>query len=664
KRPGDPVYSGSFVVNGGGRFVATAVGNASLANRITAGARTFRRVLTPLQSEINLVIRVALAVVVYLEIVILLNNLLKLVGAGQVVGEAALLVSLVPNGLFVSIAIAYALGAVRIIRFGALVQQANAIESLSNVDVLCLDKTGTLTANRLAVEEVVPFAGGEEELRATLGAVVASAAVRNKTAEAIAAACPAAPRPLALDVPFSSARKWSAVAFAPDGPGPRGVVAMGAAEYLRPSLAGMEDGGWGALREQLDVHASRGLRVLVAAGHPDPGGLAGEGDDARLPGEMAVLGLVVLRDELREEAAATLARFVAAGVTPKVISGDDPETVAALARQAGLGPEIRMISGPEIEALDDAALSVVAAETTVFGRITPAQKERLVDALRARGHYVAMIGDGVNDVLSLKKANLGIAMQSGSQAARGVADIVLTNDSFAALAPAVEEGQRIINGMQDILRLFLTRITTVGLLIVTSLIIGLFPIDLRNGSVLTLFTVGIPTAMLAIWAQPGKRAHGTLGRTLARFVVPAAALSSLAGLAVLYATLFLQIGFSNGVGDTIDQSTLDAAVRVAQSGLTTFLVFAGLVLVVFVEPPTDALAVIEPRSTDRRPTILAILLAVAYLVVLAVPAGRAIFSLQPLGVAELAIVAIAVIAWTALLMFAWRHRLVERFLGL
>jgi cation-transporting ATPase E len=426
----------------------------------------------------------------------------------------------------------------------------------------------------------------------------------------------------------------------------------------------MDDGGWEALRERLDGHASLGLRVLVVAGHPDPGGLAGEGDDARLPGGMAVLGLVVLRDELREEAAATLARFVAAGVTPKVISGDDPETVAALARQAGLGPGIRMISGPEIEALDDAALSAVAAETTVFGRITPAQKERLVDALRSRGHYVAMIGDGVNDVLSLKKANLGIAMQSGSQAARGVADIVLTNDSFAALAPAVEEGQRIINGMQDILRLFLTRITTVGLLIMTSLIIGLFPIDLRNGSVLTLFTVGIPTAMLAIWAQPGKRAHGTLGRTLAHFVVPAAVLSSLAGLAVLYATLFLRVGLSNAIGGTLDEATFDAAAKVAQSSLTTFLVFAGLVLVVFVEPPTDALAVIEPRSTDRRPTILAILLAVAYLIVLAIPAGRELFALQPLGVEELAIVAGAVAAWTVLLMLAWRHRVVERFLGI
>jgi cation-transporting ATPase E len=245
-----------------------------------------------------------------------------------------------------------------------------------------------------------------------------------------------------------------------------------------------------------------------------------------------------------------------------------------------------------------------------------------------------------------------------------VADIVLTNDSFAALAPAVEEGQRILNGMQDILRLFLTRITTVGLLIMTSLIIGLFPIDLRNGSVLTLFTVGIPTALLALWAQPGKRVHGKLGRTLADFVVPAAVLSSLAGLAVLCATLFLHVGLSNAIGGTLDEATFDAATRVAQSSLTTFLVFAGLVLVVFVEPPVDALAVIEPRTPDHRPTILAILLAVAYLLVLAIPAGRDVFALQPLGVAELAIVAVAVAAWAVLLVLTWRHRVVERFLGI
>jgi cation-transporting ATPase E len=677
KRPGDPVFSGSFVVNGGGSFVVTAVGADSLANRITAGARTFRRVLTPLQSEINLVIRIALAVVVYLEIVLVLNNVLKLVAAGRTVGEAALLVGLVPNGLFVSIAIAYALGAVRIIRFGALVQQANAIESLSNVNVLCLDKTGTLTANKLSVEEIVPLEGSEADLRGLLGDVVASSAVRNKTAEAIAAACPGTARPLARDVAFSSARKWSAVAFAPEakpgtgpaaGPGRAGVVALGAAEFLRPALGGgMEDGAaWAELRARIEPFTSRGLRVLVVAAHVDPGGLAGDEDAPTLPVGMRPLGLVVLEDELRPDAAATLARFAAAAVAVKVISGDDPETVVALAVQAGLGPDLRSVAGPALDAMDDEQLASVALETTVFGRITPAQKERLVDALRSRGRYVAMIGDGVNDVLSLKKANLGIAMQSGSQAARGVADIVLTNDSFASLAPAVEEGQRIRNGMQDVLRLFLSRITTVGLLIVTSLVIGIFPIDLRNGSALVLFTVGIPTALLAAWAQPGARDHDSLGRTLARFVVPAAVLSSLAGLTVLFGVIVLQLGGFDAIAGRgfVEPAVLDAAVAIAQSALTSFLVFAGLVLVVFVEPPVAWLAVIEPQSPDRRPTILAGGLAALYLVILAMPAGRTIFALHTLGAAELAIVFVAVIAWAVALHAVWRYRVVERFLGI
>ena len=234
----------------------------------------------------------ALAVVVYLEIVLLLNNApASSSGPGETVGEATLLVGLVPNGLFVSIAIAYALGAVRIVRYGALVQQANAIESLSNVDVLCLDKTGTLTANRLVVEEVVALAGSEEELRATLGAVVASAAVRNKTAEAIAAACPAEPQPLAADVPFSSARKWSAVAFAPglgagrrsDGPRRGGGARRPAPRRRRhggrrvPSAVagGMDDDAGAPAGARSRAHrrarTRRACACCVVAGHPDAG---------------------------------------------------------------------------------------------------------------------------------------------------------------------------------------------------------------------------------------------------------------------------------------------------------------------------------------------------------------------------------------------------------
>jgi cation-transporting ATPase E len=687
KAPGDPVYSGSFCVTGGGRYVVEAVGSDSLAGRITVGARTFRRVLTPLQRQINLVIRLVLLLVVYLEVVLVVNAVINLVAPGDAVGDATILAGLVPNGLFVSIALAYALGAVRIARFGALVQQANAIESLSNVTILCLDKTGTLTTNEISFESVVPLEMPEPELRATLGVLVASQAVRNKTSDAVAAALPAAPQTPSVDVPFSSGRKWSAVVFdapvggpaegpaegpvdvpaagpvgGPAGPSLRGVYALGAPQMLRPYLA---DGAWDRVAPPVEDRAAQGLRVLLVAHAAEPEPIDDD-DAATLPAGMRALGLVVLTDVLRPGAAAILARFIAAGVAPKVISGDDPETVAALARQVGLGPQLRLLSGPEVDAIDDASLPAIAAQTDIFGRITPPQKERLVGALRATGGYVAMIGDGVNDVLSLKKANVAVAMQSGSQATRGVADIVLMNDSFAALAPAVEEGQRIVNGMQGILALFLTRIATLGALIVSSLIIGVFPIALRNASAITAFTVGVPAALLAIWAQPGPLPRLGLGRTLMRFVVPAAVVTSLVGLVLLYGALALR--FIEANDPSLTQAEIDRLLALAtpgaQSVLTSFLVFTGLALVAFVEPPTHWLAVVRPLTKDRRPALLALGLAVAYLVVMAFGTLRAVFALQPLRTIEWGILVVALAVWILVIRPVWRHRLVERFIGL
>jgi cation-transporting ATPase E len=660
KQPGDELFSGSFATTGAGRYVAEKVQGESLANQITAGARTFRRILTPLQHEINLVIRVVLGIVLYLEILLVIRGLLQSTAVGEFVANATLLAGLVPNGLFVSIAVAYALGAIRILRFGALVQQSNAIESLSHVDVLCLDKTGTLTANRLAVEAVAGLGGAsEDDVVAALTALASSATVHTKTSEAIAAHWPPHQRLVGREVPFSSARKWSACAFlGGDGPG---IIAIGAAPFLRDYLAIDAAGtvtGWSELERTMTGWTGRGLRVLLVSTYPDAAALPPFEDDAQatLPAGMQALGLIALRDELREEAAVTLSRFIEAGVAVKIISGDDPETVVALAHQAGLPANLSWISGRDLDALDVDALGRVAGETTVFGRITPSQKERLVDALRSKGHYVAMIGDGVNDVLSLKKANLGIAMGSGSQATRGVADLVLMEDSFAAVAQAVEEGQRIVNGMQDILKLFLTRIATVGLVVVSSLVVVGFPIELRNASALTIFTVGIPSALLAVWAQSGRRIEESLGRTLATFVIPAAIVSSLTGLLVFYGSLALAAA--------PDPAALAAATAQARTALTTFLVFIGLMLVVFVEPPTDWLAVAEPKSPDRRPTLLAAVLAVGFVAMLLVTPAREFFGFQVPGARETAIVAVAVVVWVPLVRIFWKRQLIDRFLGI
>ncbi|MDB5075402.1 MAG: ATPase, P-type (transporting), superfamily, subfamily [Chloroflexi bacterium] len=676
KVPGDPVYSGSFCANGGAYYEVEKVGSASLANQITTGARSFRRVLTPLQKQINLVIRIMLLIVLYLQLLLIFNALVKVVPFRESVGQATILVGLVPNGLFLSIAIAYALGAVRIVRFGALVQQANAVESLSNVDVLCLDKTGTLTANHLQVTELLPLGMELQDLKRALGAMVASATTHNKTSEAIAKAVPAEPWPLLAEVPFSSARKWSAVALddpssaATSSKPSRGIYAFGAPEFLQPYMTtryGPDSADWQTLTAQARSWTDRGLRVLLIAYHPDPSLLEDRGDDSRLPDEMLPLGLVGLSDELRPEARETLTAFNAAGVSPKIISGDNPETVGALARQAGLDPDVKLVSGLEMEQMGPAAFAQAAQEATIFGRITPQQKERLVEALRDQGHYVAMIGDGVNDVLSLKKANLGIAMESGSQATRAVADIVLVNDSFAALAPAVLEGQRILNGMQNILELFLTRISTVALVIVSALVVGIFPLAVRNVSVITLLTVGIPSVMLALWARPGVYQRANLLRDLLHFVLPAAIFSSLIGLLVYYGTIILNLwtlGLTVGAPEASIQHAIINSEPFAQTALSAFLVFCGLFLVIFVEPPTEWWAGGERLSGDWKPTLLAIGLMLAYLIISAVGPLRTLFALSPLGMPYIPLIIVAVVVWLFLVRIVWRARLIERFLGI
>ena len=672
KVAGDAVYSGSFCVTGGGRYVVEKVGAESMANRITAGARAFRRVLTPLQQQVNTVIRVALLIVVYMELLLLVTSIVRVVPTGDAVAQAAVLAGLIPNGLFVSIAIAYALGAVRMVRFGALVQQANAVESLSHVDVLCTDKTGTLTANRLRLKELVPINLAEDDLRATLATVVGSMAERTKTTEAIAAALPAPAERTVGEVPFSSARKWSSISFDGAGSGDgalAGTYVLGAPQLLRGALAPAANGdppSWPEIEAQIGQRTIHGLRVLLLIHHRDADAVSGDDDSARLAANFRPLGLVALEDELRPGVGAILERFLDAGVRVKIISGDDPDTVVALARQAGLMGDLPAVSGVDLDAMDDATLAAVAKRTIVFGRIAPTQKERLVGALRAAGGYVAMIGDGVNDVLSLKRSDLAVAMASGSQATRSVADIILTDDSFDALAPAVQEGQRILNGMFDILGLFLARIATMGLIILSSLVIGIFPIALRNASAVTLLSVGIPAALLAIWAQAGPVRREPLGQTILRFVVPAAGLSSLLGLSVLYSALWLiTAGQPLPPGATADQqaAALAAALPLAQTALTAFLVLVGLGLIVFVEPPNDWLAVIQARSPDWRPTGLAIGLAGSFVVLMVFPALGDIFALSPLPVGMWLLVLGAFAVWFLALRFTWRHRLIERFVG-
>ncbi|MCA9909950.1 MAG: HAD-IC family P-type ATPase, partial [Anaerolineae bacterium] len=532
----------------------------------------------------------------------------------------------------------------------------------------------TLTANKINYHDVYPVDIEPAQLQPVLGSFARSASATNKTSEALIAGLAGEKHDPVDEVPFSSALKWSALAF--DDEKMRGVYVLGALAMLRDHLEVSAD-----VVAQIEQWSDEGLRVLVFAHNPEVLILHNAAGKPELP-TLTLLGVISLSDELRPHLKETVAGFSANGIALKVISGDNPQTVAALARQAGFAGDLKYVSGTDLAEMDDVEFAQVAAEATVFGRITPDQKERLVDTLQQQGHYVAMIGDGVNDVLSLKKANLGIAMESGSAATRGVADMILIGDSFNALPAAFSEGQRIVNGMKDILRLFLTRVAYAAILIIAIDLIGLgFPFIPKQNSLLVGIGVGLPTLGLAVWARPGTMPKRGLLREIGRFVVPAALSISFFG--VLVYSLAFSVGIINVLGTNTTPDTIasfeeyvgidytlttasayqvEVAHLVAQTALTTFTVFASLILVVFVEPPIQYFVAGDEFSGDWRPTLLAVGLFVVYMVIVLVEPLRTFFEMIDLPI--LAYVAIAAIAliWMLLLRMAWRHNWLERFL--
>ena len=642
KREGDEVLSGSFCVAGTATYQAVRVGEASYANRLTIGARAPRRARTPLQRQVDLVVRVILFVAVSFGIILVASAVIEGQPPVEVVRLAVVVIGLVPNGLFVAIAAAYAMGAVRMAGKGALVQQTNAVESLSNVDVLCLDKTGTLTSGRLVLETVHPFHTDEAAAREMLGDVVASATVPDRTSDAIARSCKGRRRPRADEIAFTSELRWSAVAFADGDTSP---LVLGAPETLRAGLA-TEDAA--DVERAASGLAERGLRVLLLARGKDAAALRDRDGRPTLPLRLVPIAVVALRDELRPEARETLARFAEVGVTIKVISGDHPATVGAIAARAGIVPLGGIVTGADVERSEGERLRRLAAEHSVFARVSPHQKERLIQALRDDGRYVAMVGDGVNDVPSLKRADLSVALHGGTQAARAVADLLLLEDSFAALPVALREGQRILQGMQDVLRLFLTRIVSMALLIAAAALVEAgFPYTPKQNALLTLLTVGIPTIALAAIARPTPHVRERLVRSLIHFVVPAAWSLALAALLMFVAYA--------AFGDSIER---------ARSAVTAFSVLCGLVLVLFAAPPTARWTGGEESVSGWRTVALVVPLLAAFAWVITSPERSAFFDLGALRPVDLLIVTVACALWAIALRWAWREQLLERALGI
>jgi cation-transporting P-type ATPase E len=506
--PGKPVWSGSFVVEGGALIEATAVGPESRAARVTATARAFRHPRSPLERATDRLLLYLVAAAIPLAIALTVTVFTRVdVAHERVQLLTAGVVNLVPEGLILLVSLTAAVSAFKVAQRGVLAQQLNAVESLASVDVVCTDKTGTLTEPRLRVVGLAPAAGVQEETVAGAFARYAAAVPsRNSTLEAIAQArlADVDAAPVVEQIPFSSRRRWSALDL-----GDVRLV-LGAPELF----AAIDP----ALFDRAHEDASDGRRVLAVGRTETP--LEG-GPEPQFPADVRPLGLVILAERLRPNTAQTVAFFTEEGVDLKVLSGDAPATAGAIAHDAGVPGSAPALDGEalpsEPEALREAVLGAPAV-----GRISPDGKRAVVDALTQAGRYVAMVGDGVNDVPALKQARLAIAQGSGVQMARSVADLVLVRSDFAVVPGMVAEGRQILRNIQRVAQLFVAKsVFTAVLGLAIAIPTATYPLLPRQFTIASTVTIGIPAFVLALAPSSGPWRPERFLQSVARFSIPA-----------------------------------------------------------------------------------------------------------------------------------------------
>ncbi|MEZ0293921.1 MAG: HAD-IC family P-type ATPase [Solirubrobacteraceae bacterium] len=589
---GQDVLSGSFAVEGAGAYEATAVGADSRAARLAATARAFRHPRSPLEKAMDRLLIILVGVMVPLAVALGVSLAIRDVSQAQAVETlTAAVVNIVPEGLILLVSLTAAVSAAKMARRGVLAQQLNAIESLASVSVMCTDKTGTLTEASLRVVALVPADGVDEpRLASALGRYAASAPSRNATLEAVHAAGladgDAALEP-AAQVPFSSRRRWSALELDGDR------LVLGAPEALLDAH--------GALRERASEEAAGGRRVLALAAADAP--LPPPAPDAPLPEPLQPLGIVVLAERLRDSADRTVAFFAEEEVALKVVSGDSPATVGAIARDAGIPARSEALDGRSLPDTDPALLEAVVAAPAI-GRISPEDKARVVRVLAESGEYVGMLGDGVNDVPALKQARLAIAQGSGTQMARSVSDLVLVSGEFGEVPRMVHEGRQILRNIQRVARLFVSKaVFTAFLLIAIALTTGVFPLLPRQFTLTSSLTIGVPAFFLALAPSSGPwRPEGFLG-AVARFSIPAGIAT---GTGILAGYLLARHAFG-------------ASLEEARTVTAATVVTAGLAIVIALED--------EPGRRRYAVIGLCALMALGFVLVCATPAGRDFFDL-------------------------------------
>lgn len=594
KDAGDPVMSGSFVVAGSGAYRATKVGREAYAAKLAEEASKFTLVKSELRNGINKILQFITYLLVPAGVLIIYTQLFT-TDAGwreSVLRMVGALVPMVPEGLVLMTSIAFAVGVIRLGRKQCLVNELPAIEGLARVDVVCADKTGTLTENGMRVSDVKNI--DDLGVADVLAQLAADDARPNASMSAIAEAYKMPPGWTATAIaPFKSATKWSGTSY-----GEHGNWVIGAPDVLLDPAS--------PVAEEAERIGAKGLRVLLL------GSSDCSVDDARAPGTVTPAALVVLEQRVRPDARGTLDYFASQKVSIKVISGDNAVSVGAVAGSLGLEGET--MDARKLPDQPD-ALAETLEEYTTFGRVRPDQKRAMVHALQSRGHTVAMTGDGVNDVLALKDADIGVAMGSGSSASRAVAQIVLLDNKFATLPYVVGEGRRVIGNIERVSNLFLTKTVysvllavLVGLAGLSAKLFGsdplLFPFQPIHVTIAAWFTIGIPAFVLSL-APNNERAHPGFVRRVMTSALPS-------GVVVGIATFTSYLLAYQGRAATETEQT-----QASTAALITLLVAAVWVLAV----------VARPYEWWR--VALVAVSAAAYVVIFSVPFARELFILDP-----------------------------------
>lgn len=615
KEPGDEALSGSIVVAGTGRMCATRVGADAYARKLAEEARRFTLAYSELQAGINTILRYVTWAIFPTAILLLASQLRSHEGVREALaGTVAGVVGMVPEGLVLLTSIAFALSVIVLGRRNVLVQELPAVEGLARVDVVCLDKTGTLTEGSIVFDEIVPLGGTPPDAVGPVLGALSSGADGNATIEAIAAAFPAPAGWRRLEgVPFSSARKWSATTF--EG---RGTWILGAPEMV---LVGRPDDD--PTRQRAEAAARAGNRVLLLARSERPVA------DETLPADLEAAALVLLEEKIRPDAPDTLRYFDDQNVAIKIISGDNARTVQAVAERVGVPGASSSVDARTLPE-DPDELAAALDDHAVFGRVAPHQKRAMVKALQSRNHVVAMTGDGVNDALALKDADIGVAMGSGAPATRAVAQIVLLDGRFATMPGVVAEGRRIIGNIERVANLFVTKTVYVMLMaIATGVFLWPFPFLPRHLTIVSSLTIGIPGFFLALAPNTRRYRPGFIRRVL-RFTIPAGFIAA--------AATFGSYALARANGVPLEQ---------ARTTATIVLLLLGLWV----------LALLARPITFWRGALL-VGMAGGLVLALSIPFARDFFALE-LPPVDVAVEALAVTATAAFLLEVfWRvtHR--------